>query len=160
RGAALRLHVEAQCVSCMHNRTHRVGLCVRMRKNSARVLMCAAALAAGAVVSAPTSRNAQASLARVPPLPATAEAAYGQWVDNGGVLNPGPAFESLRDDIKAQVLSLSRPAPAAGPEGGVSRKDQALAEKITAFTDTARVEQNIRSVRTTQAALVQKWQAD
>ncbi len=124
------------------------------------MLICAAALL-GTAVAAQAPRSAREWLGRVPPLPATPESAYAQWVDTAGVLKPGPGFEAVREGIRSQVQVLSRPAQSSTGSGRVpSRRDQALADKISVFPDTARVLQNIQSARTSQAALIQKWQAE
>jgi hypothetical protein len=104
---------------------------------------------------------AEAWLARVPPLPATAEAAYALWVDASDGLKPGPQFQKVRDGIKSEVLSLARTAERpAGAPGSVSRHDQVLMGRITVFSGTTVVEQNIQAARTAQAALTQKWNAE
>ncbi len=105
--------------------------------------------------------SAQAWLSKVPPLPATAEAAYAQWVDISGGLKPGPASDQVSDGIKAEVLSLSRAVLApVGPTMPVSTRDKALLDKISVFPDTATVVQKIQAARTEQAALLQQWQAE
>jgi hypothetical protein len=133
-----------------------------MRTNSARVLVCAAALCSAAAVSASQRATpAEAWLARVPPLPTTAEAAYAQWIDASDGLKPGPEFDKVRDGIKSEVLLLSRTVERpTGTQGPVSRHDQVLAGRISVFPGTAVVQQNIQAARTAQAALTQKWNAD
>jgi hypothetical protein len=103
---------------------------------------------------------AETWLARVPPLPTTAEAAYAQWSDASG-LKPGPEFEKVRDGLKSEVLFLSRNVDRpTGSQGPVSRHDQVLMGRISVFPGTAVVLQNIRAARTAEAALTQKWNAD
>ena len=145
----------------MHNRARGFRICIRVRTNSARVLVCAAVLCSAATAWA-TQRVvlAEAWLARVPPLPTTAEAAYAQWIDASG-LKPGPEFEKVRDGIKSEVLLLSRTVERpTGTQGPVSRHDQVLTGRISVFPGTAVVVQNIQAARTAQAALTQKWNAD
>jgi hypothetical protein len=133
-----------------------------MRTNPARVLVFAAVLcSASAVSAAQRVVPAETWLARLPPLPTTAEAAYAQWIDAGGVLKPGPEFEKVRDGIKSEVLLLSRTVERpTGIQGPVSRHDQVLMGRISVFPGTALVLQNIQAARTAQAALTQKWNAD
>jgi hypothetical protein len=133
-----------------------------MRTNSARVLVCAAVLCSAAVVSAAQKVvPAEAWLARVPPLPATAEAAYPQWIDASDGLKPGPEFEKVRVGIKSEVLSLSRTVERpTGTQDPVSRHDQVLMGRISTFSGTAGVLQNIQAARTAQTALAQKWNAE
>ena len=105
--------------------------------------------------------SAQAWLSRVPPLPATADAAYAQWVDISGVLKPGPASDQVNDGIKAEVLSLSLPVQLpVGSAGPLSARDKALLEKVSVFPDTGAVLQKIEAAHTAQAALLQKWHAE
>jgi hypothetical protein len=130
-----------------------------MRMQFARVLIIAVAVYGAAAYS--QNLPAQAWLARIPPLPTTAPKAYAQWIDTGSVLKPGPEFEKVREGIKTQSLMLSRPTqPAAGGTGNLSRKDQALVEKISVFPDTARLLRDIQAARTAQAAISQQWQAE
>jgi hypothetical protein len=133
-----------------------------MRTSSARVLVCAAALCSAAAVSAAQRVvPAEAWLARVPPLPTTAEAAYAQWIDASDGLKPGPEFEKVRDGIKSEILSLSRTVERpTGTQGPVSRHDQVLMGRISVFPGTAQVLQNIEAARTAQAKLIQKWNAE
>lgn len=132
-----------------------------MRTLSASLLIGAVALGVAVAGAATNPQSAQAWLGRVPALPASAQAAYGQWTDLGGVLKPGPEFEKLQESLKSQILQLARPVPAAADSrGGLSRRDQPLADQIVPFADKAHVQQNIQAARTAQAALVQKWQAD
>jgi hypothetical protein len=132
-----------------------------MKMKFAQVLACAAALCSAVGATAPQPMSAEAWLSEVPPLPATADAAYAQWVDVSGGLKPGPASERVSNGIKTEVLTLSRPMPAAvGSEGPVSAHDRALIEKISVFSDTAAVLQKIQAARTAQAALLQKWRAE
>ena len=132
-----------------------------MKMKFAQVLACAAALCSAVGVTSPQPMSAGAWLSEVPPLPATAAAAYAQWGDLSGGLKPGPASERVSDGIKTEVLTLSRPIPAAfGSEGPVSAHDRALIEKISVFSDIAAVLQKIQVARTAQAALLQKWHAD
>lgn len=129
---------------------------------AAHVLACTIALCSAVGAASPTMMSAQAWLAKLPPLPATAEAAYSQWVDISGGLKPGPASEQVSEGIKAEVLSLSRavPIPPVGYGAGVSARDKALIEKISVFPDTAVVLQSIQASRTAQAALLQKWHGE
>jgi hypothetical protein len=126
------------------------------------VLVFAAVLCSAAVVSAAQRVvPAEAWLARLPPLPATAEAAYALWIDASDGLKPGPQLEKVRDGIKSEVLLLSRAVEApTGIQGPVSRHDQVLMGRISAFSGTAEVLQNIEAARTAQAALIQKWNAE
>jgi hypothetical protein len=126
------------------------------------VLVCAAVLCSAAVVSATQKVvPAEAWLARLPPLPTTAEAAYAQWIDASDGLKPGPELEKVRDGIKSEVLLLSRTVERpTGTQGPVSRHDQVLMGRISVFSGTAGVLQNIQAARTAQAALTQKWNAE
>jgi len=124
--------------------------------------VCAAVLCSAATVSA-TQRvvPAEAWLERVPPLPTSAEAAYAQWIDASEGLKPGPEFEKVRDGIKSEVLSLSRSVEhPTGTQAAVSRHDQVLMGRISVFSGTAGVLQNIQAARTAQAALTQKWNTE
>jgi hypothetical protein len=129
---------------------------------AAQVLVFAAVLSsAAAAFAAQKTLPAQAWLARLPPPPATAEAAYAQWTDTSGTLKPAPQIEKIREGIKSEVLVLSRASqPPTGAAGPLSRHDQVLAGRISAFPDTARVLQNIQAARTAQSGLIQKWNAD
>jgi hypothetical protein len=137
-----------------------------MRMKCAHVLACAMALCSAVGATSPiamsaVAMSAQAWLSRVPPLPATADAAYAQWVDVSGNLKPGPASDQVSDGIKAEVLSLSRPVePPSGSGGPLSAHDQVLTAKISVFPDTVAVLQRIQAARAAQAALLQKWHAD
>jgi hypothetical protein len=132
-----------------------------MRTKSAQVLACAVVLCSAVAAASPSSMSAQAWLSRVPPLPATADAAYAQWVDISGGLKPGPASDQVSDGLKAEVLSLSRPVqPPVGSAGPLSAHDKALLEKVAVFPDTGAVLQKIQAARTAQAALLQKWHAE
>jgi hypothetical protein len=130
--------------------------------STARVLVCAALLCSAAVVSAAQRVvPAEAWLARLPPLPPTAEAAYALWIDASDGLKPGPQLEKVRDGIKSEVLLLSRAVEApTGAQGPASRHDQVLMGRISAFSGTAEVLQNIQAARAAQAALIQKWNAE
>jgi hypothetical protein len=120
-----------------------------------------AALCSAAVVCAAQKViPAEAWLARLPSLPATSEAAYAQWSDISGVLKPGPELEKIREGLKSEVLSLSRPLESPGTQGSLSRHDQVLSGRIAVFPGTAVVLQGIQAARTSQAALTQKWNAD
>ncbi len=131
-----------------------------MRTTLAQVVTGIAALWCAAA-AAQTSPSAQTWLGRVPPLPATAAAAYAQWTDTGGVLKPGPGFEKVREGLRIQIQQLSRPVQTPADSGRpLSRKDQAQADRISVFPDTARVLQNVQAARTARAALLQKWQAE
>ena len=132
-----------------------------MRMRAAQVLACALALCSVARAVSPTPMSAQAWLSHVPPLPATADAAYAQWVDISGNLKPGPASDQVSDGIKAEVLSLARPVqPPAGANRPLSARDKALIETISVFPDTGGVLQKIQAARTAQAALLQTWHAE
>ena len=132
-----------------------------MRIRFAQAVACALALCSEVQAASPTPMSAQGWLSHVPPLPATADAAYSQWVDISGSLKPGPASDQVSDGIKAEVLSLSRPVqPPAGPGAPLSAHDQALIKTISVFPDTGGVLQKIQAARTTQAALLQKWHAE
>ncbi|MFL6603889.1 MAG: hypothetical protein ACJ8R9_21535 [Steroidobacteraceae bacterium] len=133
-----------------------------MRTNSARVLICAAVVCSAAAVSAPQRVvPAESWLARLPPLPTSAAAAYAQWIDASEGLKPGPQFEKVREGIKSEVLLLSRAVERpTGIQGPLSRHDQVLMGRIAVFPGTATVLQNIQAARTSQAALTQKWNAD
>jgi hypothetical protein len=132
----------------------------------AHVFACAMALCSAVGTTSPVAMSAQAMsaqawLSRVPPLPATADAAYAQWVDISGGLKPGPASDQVSEGIKAEVLSLSRPVESpSGSGGSLSAHDQVLTEKISVFPDTAAVLQKIQAARAAQATLLQKWHAD
>lgn len=122
------------------------------------VLLCGAAALPAAVQRL---LPAEAWLARVPPLPATSEAAYAQWVDASGGLRPGPEFEKVRDGIQSEISLLSRPVQTTtGSQGAaLTGHDRTLASKITVFPDTAHTLQNIQAARAAQATLMQDWQA-
>jgi hypothetical protein len=97
----------------------------------------------------------------MPPLPATAEAAYAQWIDASDGLKPGPQFAKVRDGMKSEVLALSRTVERpTGTQGPVSGHDQVLMGRISVFPGTGGVLQNIQAARTAQTALTQKWNAD
>jgi hypothetical protein len=137
-----------------------------MRMKPAHLLACAMSLCSAVGAASPIAMSAQAMsaqawLSRVPPLPATADAAYAQWVDISGGLKPGPASDQVSGGIKAEVLSLSRPVePPASSGGPLSAHDQVLTGKISVFPDTAAVLQRIQAARVVQAALLQKWHAE
>lgn len=126
------------------------------------MLVCAIALCSAVAFAASSTRlSAQDWLAKVPPLPATAESAYAQWVDVSGGLTPNAAAEKVADGIKDAVLSLARPIePPKGPVGPLSARDQALAAKIQVFADSGATLQKIQAARTDQAAFLQKWHAE
>jgi hypothetical protein len=105
--------------------------------------------------------SAQDWLSQVPPLPATAESAYAQWNDVSGILTPNPASQKIIGGIQAEVLTLARvPDPPRGYSGGLSSRDQALAQKIDVFPDTGAVLQKVRAAQAEQAAVLQKWHAE
>jgi len=123
--------------------------------------VCLAVLATAAWAAGSKSMTAQDWLAAVPPLPATAEDAYAQWVDVSGSLRPGSAFEKVADGIKAQSMALARPTQSGAAAGGaLSAHDQALVASIAAFPDSAVVARNTQAARTAQEALLQKWRAE
>lgn len=133
-----------------------------MRTYSARVLVCAAILCS-ATAAWPIQKvvRAETWLGRLPPLPTSAEAAYAQWIDAGGGLKPGPQFEKVSDGLKAEVLALSRTIERpTGVQGPVSRHDQALTGRISAFPGTALVQQDIQAARAARSALTQEWSVD
>ena len=131
-----------------------------MRMNSARVLVFAAALC-GVAGGSPQPTLARVWLSQVPALPATAEAAYAQWVEIGGGLKPGAAAERVSDGIKTEAVALSRPMQSPVPSSGpLSAHDKALVGRISVFSDTATVLQKIQATREAQAALLQKWHAE
>jgi hypothetical protein len=132
-----------------------------MRLKLGQMLACAAALCSAIAVAEPRPMSAGAWLAEVPPLPATVEAAYAQWVEGSGGLKPGPASERISSGLKAEVLSLARPLdPAAGSPGPLAAHDKALVGKISVFPGAAAALQKIQAARTAQAALLEKWHAD
>lgn len=126
------------------------------------MLVCAIALCSAVAFAASSVRmSAQEWLAKVPPLPATAETAYAQWLDVSGGLAPNAAAQKVTDGIKNEALSLARPIePPTGQGGPPSARDQALEAKIQVFADTGAVLQKIRAAQTDQAALLQKWHAE
>jgi hypothetical protein len=127
----------------------------------APVLICLAALCGAVEAAAQKPKTAQAWLAVVSPLPATAKAAYSQWIDVGSTLKPGPTAEKVTDGIKAEVMTLARPVQAAGGTGRpLSAKDQALVDKIFVFPGNSGAQQKIQAARAAQAALEQKWHAE
>jgi hypothetical protein len=132
-----------------------------MRMKLGQVLACTAALCSAIAAGEPKLMSAESWLAEVPPLPASVEGAYVQWVDAGGGLKPGPAAERVSNGLKAQILTLARPlAPLAGSAGPLASRDKALSGKISVFPDTAAVLQKIQAARTAQAALLEKWHAE
>jgi hypothetical protein len=154
----------------MHNRARGFRICIRVRTTSARVLagVFAKVLASVAVVCSAATVSAtqkvvpaETWLERVPPPPASAEAAYAQWIDGSEGLKPGPQFEKVRDGIKSEVLLLSRTVERpAGPQGPVSRHDQVLMGRIAVFPGTTAVLQSIQAARANQTALTQKWNTE
>jgi hypothetical protein len=132
-----------------------------MRMRAAQVLACTLALCSAGEAASPASMSAEAWLSQVPPLPVTAEAAYSQWVDVSGNLQPNPAAEQVSEGIQAEVLSLARPVqPPAGAKGPLSAHDKALVETLSVFPDTGAVLRKIEAARTAQAALLQTWHAE
>lgn len=124
-------------------------------------LLCAFALWSAAEAAAPTMLSAQEWLSRVPPLPATADAAYAQWSDVSGVLTPNAISQEISAGIEAEVLALARAVePPHGISGGLNAHDKPLVEKITAFPDTGAVLQKVKAAQTDQAAALQKWHAE
>ena len=147
----------------MHNRARGLCIRIRMRMKSARVLACAVVLCSTVEGAAPTSMSAQAWLSRVPPLPATADAAYAQWVDISGVLKPGPASDQVNDGILRPGAEPLPPGATAGrlaPGVPYSARDKALLEKVSVSPDTGAVLQKIQAAQTAQGALLQKWHAE
>jgi hypothetical protein len=105
--------------------------------------------------------SAQDWLSQLPPLPATAEAAYSQWSDVSGVLTPNATSQKISAGIKAEVLALARAVePPPGVAGGLNAHDKALVEKIAVFPDTGSVRQKVKAAQTEQAAMLQKWRAE
>jgi len=124
-------------------------------------VLCAFALWSAAEAAAPTMLSAQEWLAQVPPLPATADAAYAQWSDVSGVLTPNAVSQKVSAGIKAQVLALARAVePPPGVSGGLNAHDKPLVAKIAVFPDTGAVLQKVKAAQTDQAALLQKWHAE
>ena len=133
-----------------------------MRTKPAYVLVCAFVLCSAVGVAAAAGSSAQDWLSRVPPLPATAESAYAQWVDVSGGLTPNAASDKVTESIEAEALSLERavPMPSSGSHVALSARDRALVEKIDIFSDTGAVQQKVHAIRTEQSALLQKWHAE
>jgi hypothetical protein len=127
----------------------------------ARKLACVLALCSAGSAASPGPMSAREWLSRVPPLPATADGAYAQWVDISGALKPGLASDQVSDGIKAEVLSLARPVQSPiRSDGPLSPHDKNLVEKISVFPDTAAVLQKIQAARTTQAQMLQSWRSE
>src|SRR5579872_1865343 len=122
--------------------------------------VCIAAVCALAH-SAEPPRTAQAWLAALPPLPATAEQAYAQWSDAGGTLTPAPASEKIAAQLRAQILSLARPIISTTTSSRtVSTHDQALLRQITEFPATAALQRDIQAARRSREVLEQKWHGE
>jgi hypothetical protein len=132
-----------------------------MRTKLRHMLACALALCSAAAAAAPVLLSAQDWLARVPPLPATAESAYSQWDDVSGVLTPNALSTKVSDGIRNEALVLARVVEMpTGSSGPLSARDKTLVEKITVFPDTGAVVQKIQAARTDEATLLQKWHAE
>jgi hypothetical protein len=124
-------------------------------------MLSAFALCSAVEAAAPSMLSAQDWLSQVPPLPATAEAAYSQWSDVSGVLTPNATSQKVTTGIKGEVLMLARAVELpSGSSGPLSARDKALVEKIAVFADTGAVLQNVKAAQTEQAALLQKWHAE
>jgi hypothetical protein len=132
-----------------------------MRIKLAHVLACVFLINSGVGMAASPMMSAQWWLFKVPPLPATADTAYAQWVDVSGSLKPGPASNEVSEGIKAEVLTLSRAVQRPDGSGGrLSAHDEALVQQISVFPYTAAVLQSIQVARTEQAALLQQWHGE
>ena len=132
-----------------------------MKIKPACMLVCTFVLCGAVGVAAAAVLSAQDWLSRVPPLPATAESAYAQWVDVSGGLTPNAASAKVTESIEAEALSLERAVPVpSGSGGALSARDRALVEKIDVFSDTGAVQQKVQALRTEQSALLQKWHAE
>ncbi len=131
-----------------------------MIKKPTQVLL-AFALWSAAAAAAPTVVPAQQWLSQVPPLPATAEAAYTQWSDISGVLTPNAVSQKISAGISAEVLSLARAVePPPGASGGLNAHDKPLVEKIAVFSDTDGLLRKVKAAQADQAALLQTWHAE
>lgn len=128
---------------------------------SAPLLICLAGLCSAAVTAAPQPMTGQAWLAALPPLPATAEAAYAQWTDISGILQPGAAFDASREGMKGELMRLARSVPRpAGTNRRVSPRDQELLGQISEFPGAAVLQQRVAAAGAARIALEQKWRAD
>ena len=119
------------------------------------------ALCSAVDAAAPTMSSAQDWLSQLPPLPATADAAYTQWSDVSGVLTPNATSQKVSAGIKAEVLVLARAVERPpGVSRGLNAHDKALVEKISEFPGAGAVVQKVKTVQTEQAAMLQKWHAE
>ncbi len=92
-----------------------------------------AAIPATAVAGAPTIT---AMLARIPPGPHDAAAAYAQWTDSNGTLSKGPVLTGLENELNGAaktMMTSTMPGGGSMAMGPVSEHDQAVMKQIQQY---------------------------
>ena len=110
------------------------------------------------VFGAPTE-SAIALLAKMPPGPADAPAAYAQWKDDQGSLTYGPLVAALRKELQDASDASNTPPPTLGPEVQPSQSDIALANTIGPYAD-ATLPGRIDGLMNKVGALDRAWLAE
>jgi hypothetical protein len=104
-----------------------------------------------------------AFLARVPGLPANAQAAYAMWNDRNGDLTIGAPFKALEADLQ-KTMTTGMPGQDAGaPQMGaaaVSPGDIALTKQIQFYPATVQIMQKTVAIQNASAALQAQWDKD
>jgi hypothetical protein len=125
-----------------------------------RVLMIAAAALAPVLAHGATST---ALLARIPDVPASAGAAYAQWIDKDGDLEEGAQFQSLDAEFQKALtagLPVQGPTSQMQAAGPVSQSDSALAKQVQLYPATVQAMQKTIALRRQSAALQAQWDKD
>ena len=117
------------------------------------------ATVAGSLASAAPAESVVSLLARMPAVPADAQAAYSQWKDVSGSIDYGPSVLALRKELQAAGEAASTPPPEAGPEVQPSQADIALANTIGPYPD-AGLPRKINDLMGQAGALDRAWLAD
>jgi len=104
--------------------------------------------------------NGRMWLAQVPALPSDANAAYSQWVDNGGgTLKPGEAFNNVDQGMNNAIADQAK-AAMANPENQAQQQQQvSMAQQMAAKYGTPEGQAALRSMTPAQLmALAQQMQ--
>lgn len=95
-----------------------------------RHAMLAGLLLAPLLAAAAKESTGAAWMARVPAMPADAQAAYALWQETpDGALKPGPQLQSLQDDMNAYAGDASTAAAGYGPQQQTQAQAQAMAQQ-------------------------------
>ena len=121
-------------------------------------LVIALAAVAPLLACAAPTESADSLLAKMPPVPADAQAAYAQWTDDQGSITYGPAVLALRKELQDASDASNTPPPEQGPEVQPSQADIAIANTIGPYAD-ANLARKINDLMSQVGALDQAWLA-